>query len=82
MPQELVSVMGDRQSTRMAFEQLDTEVRFQLLESFRNRGLRDRKILRRTRHRALLGDGDEILKLAEREGHGRLEHGPKPDGKR
>jgi hypothetical protein len=64
MAQELVAVMGDRQPARMAVEQLDAEIGFQLLQRFRNRGLRDRQVLRGPRDGALLGDGDEILDLA------------------
>jgi len=43
--------------------------------------LRDRKVLRGARYRALLGDGNEVLDLAKREGHQPLEHGREDIGK-
>jgi hypothetical protein len=75
MAQELVAVMGDRQPARVAVEELDAEIGFQFLQRLRNRGLRDRQVLRGPRDRALLGHRDEILDLAKREGHVTLEHG-------
>jgi hypothetical protein len=44
--------------------------------------LGNRQILCGTRDRALFGNGDEILDLAKREGHGILEHVPERSGKR
>jgi hypothetical protein len=81
MPQELVAIMGDRESPRVTLEQHDAKVVFQFFQRFGDRGLGDRQVLRRARDRALFGNGDKILNLAKREGHGILEHGLKRSGK-
>jgi hypothetical protein len=70
MPEKLVAVMGDRQAARMPLEQRDAEIGLQLLDGLGDRGLRDAERLRSAAHRALFGDGDEILELTQREGHG------------
>ena len=70
MAQELVALVGDVQAARMALEQRDAEVAFQLLDRLGDRGLRDRQVLRRARDEPLLGDGDEVLQLPDGEGHG------------
>ncbi len=69
--QELVAVMRRGQPARMTVEKLNAEIRFELLDRLGDRGLRDRQVLRRARHRALFRDGDEILQLPEGESHGR-----------
>ena len=81
MAKELMAIVGDRQAAWMTLEKLDAEVGFKLLERLRDRRLRDRKVLRGARYRALLGDGNEVLDLAKREGHQPLEHGREDIGK-
>ena len=74
MAEKLVAIMRDGQSARVAIEERDAEIRFQLFQGFGDRRLRDRKVLRRARHRTLFGNGDKILELTKREGHAALEH--------
>ena len=79
MAQELVPLVGDVEAARMALEQLDAEIALQFLDRLGDRGLRDGEVLRRAGHRALLGNGDEILQLPDGEGHGATKHGSRTE---
>ena len=70
-----MALVGDVEAARMALEQFDAEIAFEFLDRFGDRRLRDGEVLRGARHRALLGDGDEELQLADGEGHDRTKHG-------
>jgi hypothetical protein len=74
MAEELVALVGDVEAARMALEEFDAEIAFELLDRFGDRGLRDRQVLRGARDRALLGHGDEELQLPDGERHGANRH--------
>ncbi len=59
---------------RAALEEHDAERLFELRDLRAQRGLRDVAALGGAAKRALLGDGDHVLELAEREGMGRGAH--------
>src|SRR5690606_23253635 len=67
---ELMALVGDGEAAPVALEEGDAEVGLELLDRFGDGRLADRKALRGARNGALLGDGDEVLQLAQGEGHG------------
>jgi hypothetical protein len=53
----------------LALEQREAEIGFEFADRLRHCRLRDRKSVRRARHRAVLGSGDKILDLSKRKSH-------------
>ena len=61
--------MGERDAAAGALEERGAEIALQLLDRLGDRRLGDGKLARGAGDRADLGDGDEVLELAELEGH-------------
>ena len=69
MAQELVALERQLDALSLPLEQQEAEIGFERPDRFRHRRLRNRKLVRRARHRALLRRGHEVLDLSERKRH-------------
>ena len=65
MAQELVALQRQLDALRLPLEQREAEIGFEFPDRFRHRRLRNRKLVRRARHRAVLRGGHEVLDLSK-----------------
>ena len=66
---ELVALERQFDALGLALEQWEAEIALQFADRLRDRRLRDRKLVRRARDRAVFGSGDKILDLSKRKRH-------------
>ena len=71
-PLPSVAPMGTGDAAAGAVEEVRSEIALELLDRFGHRRLGDRELAGGAGNRSGLGDGDEILELAEFEGQGPL----------
>jgi hypothetical protein len=68
--EKLLALVSEGDTASAAIEKNRAEIAFQFLHGIGDGGLGDGKLTRGAGDRAHLGDGDEILELAQLEGHG------------